>query len=461
MFSGKLVASSINRALTDLGQFAVNPGILDDSVQELLFLCQVHFHASGTGKAYRQLLLDYQITAAALDKELQKEWNTALPLKLKKLPQKQKKRLEDTDHGQSSSKCHDSSPKKMTHTTPTDEALPKPQKRKLAETNEGESSPNGPNYSTPKKNDDTLEEPLKKRKIHKLTPKQEMLSSFDCHVCDKSYNWLKALKKHVKEKHPTESVPAGLKEISDVVTCKICSCKHQRNLIMRHLRTVHGVQNKSGKVFRGFQTEDDGVTWKPLFLRKGEDTPCDRSLEVSASDEGSKDVKLPVFGSKEASLRDCNAELLQDEFVKDGELEDNLMMVECVDKTKNDETVDLEVLKDADVLKVADQEDCIVRVGSVGQRRDEGTSSDKEIYADKEIDDDEEIDDDREVDDDQEVVDDEEIDELDEDHEKGDTEEFSRPRMEMKRLRYARRNQVENSPKAAEVEGNVKILIIQ
>ena len=63
-----------------------------------------------------------------------------------------------------------------------------------------------------------------------------------------------------------------------------------------------------------------------------------------------------------------------------------------------------------------------------------------------------------EIDDDQEVVDDEEIDELDEDHEKGDTEEFSRPRMEMKRLRYDRRNQVENSPKAAEVEGNVKII---
>ena len=43
----------------------------------------------------------------------------------------------------------------------------------------------------------------------------------------------------------------------------------------------------------------------------------------------------------EASLRVCNAELLQDEFVKDGELEDNLMMFECVDDTKNDETVDL------------------------------------------------------------------------------------------------------------------------
>jgi hypothetical protein len=71
---------------------------------------------------------------------------------------------------------------------------------------------------------------------------------------------------------------------------------------------VHGVQDNSGKVFRGFQTENDGVTWKPLFLSKGEIMPCDRSLEVSASEEESlMDGKLPVsVESKKSPLRDCN-----------------------------------------------------------------------------------------------------------------------------------------------------------
>ena len=116
---------------------------------------------------------------------------------------------------------------------------------------------------------------------------------------------------------------------------------------------------------------------------------------------------------KKSQLRDCNTELeaLEDEFVKDVELEDSTM---------NDErALETEVMKDAD------QEYGIVEVGCVDLSRDDVSSSDTEMDQ-----------------------------EFDENIAVGDSAEFSKSRMEMKRLRYARRNQIENCPKAAEVEGN-------
>ena len=234
------MVASLKAALSTVGQFGVPSDKLDDDLQDFLFSYQMYSHKVGLGKQNRQTLIDYQITCSSLEKELSKEWNLHLPIKLKKLAAKRK----------------------------YDDSL-------------GEASTSDPTYST-----DVIDTPVKKMKkvvFKRLTPKVELLNTFDCHVCARQYNWLKALKKHMKEKHPTENVSVDLKEISDLVTCRMCNTKQQRNLIMRHLCQVHNVmKDETGKMLRGFKSVDDGCSWQPLFLSKGDvNPPSEWTVEAS------------------------------------------------------------------------------------------------------------------------------------------------------------------------------------
>ena len=388
--------SSLNAALSTVGQFGVDSDKLDEDLQEFLFGYQLYQHKVGLGKQNRQILIDYQITCSALEKELSKDWNLYLPTKLKKLCTKRK----------------------------YDDSL-------------GEASTSEPTCST---DTDVIKTPdmksMKKMKFKKLTPKVELLNTFDCHICVRKYNWLKALKKHMKEKHPTENVSVDLKEISDLVTCRMCNMKQQRNLIMRHLCSVHNVMKDGNcKMLRGFKSVDDGVTWQPLFLSKGEmDPPSEWTVE--ASPLGDKIAPVEIAVCEEDGIGDRNNSKEEDEKVSKS----------AVSSLSHHKTVAVEqegTLMDCDVA-LQEIEDEFVREKEMSEfsknQDDLGRNN-------------------------QEVLNSSPVNllnhslELDSDCEVEDSSEFSESRLEMKKLRYKRRDQVEKSVKHSDTEGNKAVII--
>lgn len=144
---------------------------------------------------------------------------------------------------------------------------------------EGESSCNKPKIGTPKG--------FKKRKVFfkKTTPKSKMLEKLQCSVCNKMYESLKALKRHVKEKHDGLGVGDGIKEIENRITCMICKKKLQRDLMTRHIIQIHGYEKpEKHSLLRGFLTLND-KTWKPLWLFANEPEPP-REVLVPVDKEG-------------------------------------------------------------------------------------------------------------------------------------------------------------------------------
>ena len=91
---------------------------------------------------------------------------------------------------------------------------------------------------TPKKLEKTV-------KFVKVSPKSfQLLDKFKCTECDKDFVFLKSLKRHVKDHHGGNVLPDNLKEKKDLVTCKICSKKQQRDQIQRHLKLAHKMEKK-------------------------------------------------------------------------------------------------------------------------------------------------------------------------------------------------------------------------
>ena len=70
-------------------------------------------------------------------------------------------------------------------------------------------------------------------------------------------------------------MPQNLKEREDRVTCRSCktNSSHTRNLLNRRLKTVHGFFDDPKKRVRGFRTNNDGLSWTPLFLRRSDPDP--------------------------------------------------------------------------------------------------------------------------------------------------------------------------------------------
>ena len=137
--------------------------------------------------------------------------------------------------------------------------------------------------------------PVQRKKVRFvcLTPKTDLMPSYKCHLCQKIFGWLKVLRKHLKMKHDGAEATGEMKEEEDKVRCRLCNKRINRDLLTRHLTTVHNVK-KSGKrpIFRGFLTVD-GENWLPLYLDKSEkDPPPEIMLPID--DEG----KISLYGLK-------------------------------------------------------------------------------------------------------------------------------------------------------------------
>ena len=409
------MVSSIKAALNNLGHYGVFNAAIDVDIQEFLYLVQIYTHKMGQGKQQRQKLMDYHITASSLEEELKKEWNTNLPVKLKKLASKRK------------------------HVASI-----------------GETSSAVPSCST-----EAMKTPvIEKIKFKKLTPKMEVLSTFDCKVCKKSYNWLKALKRHVRQKHPNEEVSVELKEISDLVTCRMCGHKQQRNLLMRHLKLVHNmVKEEDGKIFRGFQSTDGGGTWQPLMLKKGEDDPPAEWVRgddfgLGAASEKA-DASLEISGKVEAEDKmDESAEVEGDEEVGGGGEEVGGGEEEVGGGGDEVEFTEVEKVKEPG-KEVSEREesplkDCEAALNELEdefcrEREMQGCKLSKPRIQ-------------------QPLLDSSPASslntsqELDSDYEVGDSEDYNESRLEMKKTRFRRRNEVRKSPKLSELVGNKTII---
>ena len=101
--------------------------------------------------------------------------------------------------------------------------------------------------------------PCKKVRFAKVSPKSDLLQTYKCPHCEKTYSWLKALRRHLKDNHEGEGVPPHMKEVEDRVTCRMCHSKQSRDLLARHIRDVHKVNNPDkGTVFRGTTLASEG-----------------------------------------------------------------------------------------------------------------------------------------------------------------------------------------------------------
>ena len=85
----------------------------------------------------------------------------------------------------------------------------------------------------------TPEKRQKRIKFAQVSPKAELMPTFECEYCPKKFGYAKTLRKHVKKSHPDEKLP-DVSEIADKVTCRMCKVKQERDKINRHLRDVHG-----------------------------------------------------------------------------------------------------------------------------------------------------------------------------------------------------------------------------
>ena len=108
----------------------------------------------------------------------------------------------------------------------------------------------------------------------KITPKKvfEEIEKIQCKYCDLKYKSSKALKHHAKDKHPEKSIPKNVVEKEDKVTCRLCADKRKifRDQLIKHLKRVHNVEKPALKELRGWETEDGGVHFSPVFRLKDE-----------------------------------------------------------------------------------------------------------------------------------------------------------------------------------------------
>ena len=208
---------------------------VEDLVQDFLFHYQVFSHKAGLHKEDRKRILELQLTLAELGKNL-KCLNRG---RIRQIP--------------NNSSCQENE----TTSAPDGDVA-------VESVNRNHEDQEVEDIGTPQKT---------KLQFVKVTPKADLMKTFDCHLCKKKYIWLKALRKHMKMQHNNAEILGNQKENEDKVTCRICSVKQSRDLIGRHLKDVHFFKKSNpNTVFRGF-LKINGENWQPLFLHKNEDDP--------------------------------------------------------------------------------------------------------------------------------------------------------------------------------------------
>ena len=276
-------------------------GNLEGSLYKFYFKCNVFLFNIGIDR-YRPRLQDFMLTIAALLEELDEPWNSRLSCRL----------AENT--GQTSSNCATSNVGYCVGSQSSGS------RDKL------------PDYC----GDDQINRTSEKRTVFFLPPspvKYESLPTFECDVCGKKYGWLKVLKIHVRRKHPEANIPEG-REREDRVRCLMCNSVSERSLLNRHLKRVHNVDRDSeGRVFRGFKSADNGATWEPLFLFKGEPDPPPEFL-----DDASEDDAMDVVGDVDAD--GCEEDVL-----------DDIGEVDNIENDENTETISDRYQEHVDVFK--------------------------------------------------------------------------------------------------------------
>ena len=143
----------------------------------------------------------------------------------------------------------------------------------------------------------------------RVTPKSDIIPSLPCEYCDKKYQMLRTLRRHIKDEHPKEKLPEGLSEPPDYVTCKMCWRKIKRDKISTHLISVHKcVKPDPSTLLRGFVSFDKR-TWRPLWLPKHVESPPDVSQASIQISNG----KFYYYGGVFAA-EDFNCEVVEEEF---------------------------------------------------------------------------------------------------------------------------------------------------
>ena len=142
--------------------------------------------------------------------------------------------------------------------------------------------------TTPKK--------IKTVKFIKVSPKSyEIHQKYNCTACDKSFVFLKSLKRHIKDQHEGTPIPPEFKEKKDLITCKICNVKKGRDQMQRHLKNVHNITKveieDKKTTLRGWFSMDN-VRWSPLWLGANDDEP---EGEINVQVEGNE---IELFGVK-------------------------------------------------------------------------------------------------------------------------------------------------------------------
>ena len=138
-----------------------------------------------------------------------------------------------------------------------------------------------------------------KVKFAQLSPKLDLLQTFQCHLCQKRYDWLKSLVRHLKNAHAGAEVEGNPAEVQDYVTCRMCKKRQRRENIRRHLFDIHGVVKQGpAAIFRGFVTVDE-ESWQPLFLEKGEEDPSAETTHMVPVRDGIVNVFGVEFNVRE------------------------------------------------------------------------------------------------------------------------------------------------------------------
>ena len=254
---------------------------IDDDLEAFVYQYQIFSHTIGKFKDYRGELIDFQLTMAELGKEFMKR-NSKFEHVKKQTPTTNSddsqedfsKRVLDGESG--TTKAVELGKELIKSNVKYNQVETQKNKR----TND-ERSKEDISHGVAEEECVTPKAVKKKLCFAKVTPKADLVPAFKCHLCAKTYGWLKSLSRHLKENHDGAAVEPNLTEVKDYITCRMCKSRQRRDNITRHLLETHKIEKKGAKaVFRGF-ISFDSINWQPLYFEKGsEDPPRESSVMV-------------------------------------------------------------------------------------------------------------------------------------------------------------------------------------